>query len=93
MALAPLVALYVKFKLVSFAVRLALFLVVFEAFKRTLNWGLLEITSKIGGISIPCTFSYILNSLDILTMITFGASFYASIAIGKFFYRSLMTFL
>ena len=88
--IAPLVALYIKFKLVQYAVKLALFLAIYLSFKSTLQWGINEIMTKIGVLNMPCMISYVLNSLDVFSMINFALSFFATIKIGKFFYNSLV---
>ena len=87
--IAPLLALYVKYKLVNFAVRLTLFLAVFTAFKQGMQWVIDTVMSKMSGLNLPCMVSYIISSLDIMSMINFALSLWASIFIGRFFYNAL----
>lgn len=91
--IAPLLALYIKFKLVSVTVKLLLFLSIYFSFKATMDWGLNQILSRLDTLNFPCMISYILNGLDVFTMINFALSFYATVYIGKFFYNSLTRFL
>lgn len=87
--IAPLLALYVKYKLVNYAVRLALFLAVFTAFKQGMQFVVNSIMSKMGGLNLPCMVSYIISGLDIMSMLNFGLSLWGSIYIGRFFYNAL----
>ena len=87
--IAPLLALYVKYKLVNFAVRLTLFLAVFTAFKNGMQFIVNSVMSKMNGLDLPCMVSYIIASLDIMSMINFGLSLWGSIFIGRFFYNAL----
>ena len=89
-AVGSLFALYIKFRLVAFAVKIAMFTAIYFLFKNTLQWTIDLITVKLELLSFPCMISYILNGLDIMTMINFGLSFYATVYISRFL-LSLMT--
>jgi len=91
--IAPLMALYLKYKLFNFAIRLTLFLAVYVSFKNVMQWVIDTIMFKMGVINLPCMASYVMNQLDIFSMINFALSLYATIYIGKFFYNSIMKIL
>ncbi len=88
--IAPLMALYVKYKLVSFAVKLSLFMVIYFSFKATMSWAVETITSKLDVVNFGCTITYIINELEMFGMINFALSFWATIKVGKFFYNSIV---
>ena len=91
--IAPLLALYIKYRLVQMAVRLTLFLAVFTSFKVGVQWVVDVVMSKMGTLSLPCMASFIISQLDVINMINFGLSLYASIYIGRFFYSSITKLL
>ena len=88
--IAPLLALYVKFRLVAFGIKIVLFTAIYMLFKSTMQWVINYVLSKMNTLDFPCMISYIINSLDILPMINFALSIWATIYIGKFL-LNLMT--
>jgi len=88
--IAPLMGLYIKYRLVQYAVKLMLFLAVYQAFKESMQYIINTIMSKVGVLNMPCMISFIMNELEIFTMINFALSVYGTIYIGKFFYNSIM---
>lgn len=74
----------------SYAVKLILFGAVYLSFKGGMQWAIDTVMSKMGNADFPCMTSYILNSLDIFSMINFALSFYATVYLGRFFYNSIM---
>ncbi len=88
--IAPLLALYVKFKLVAFGIRIALFMAVYALFKSTMQFVINYVVSRMNALDFPCMITYIINSLDILPMANFALSIWATIYIGKFL-LNLMT--
>ena len=88
--IAPLMALYLKYKVMQFAVKLILFMAVFTSFKQGMQFVINTIFSQMNGISFGCMSSYILDSLDVFPMLNFGLSLWATIYIGRFFYNSIM---
>ncbi len=84
--LAPLFALYVKFRLFQIAIKVVIFGAIYYAFKVGFEKMLKILLDKIGAIHLDCTTLYILNSLDIFAMVNFAISFYAMVYLSKFFY-------
>ena len=88
--IAPLLALYLKFRVVQFAFKLVLFGLVYTLFKNSMQFVITTIMTKMGTFELPCMASYILNSLDIFSMINFGLSVWGTIYIGRFLLNSFM---
>ena len=91
--IAPLLALYVKFRLVAFAVKIVIFTAIYLTFKSTMQWVINIIFSKMQGLEFPCMISYVLNSLDIFPMVNFALSLMATIYIGRFLLSLLARFI
>ena len=88
--IAPLLALYLKYVIMRFTVKLLLFMAVFISFKQGMQFVINTVMNKMDTTSFNCTTLYILNSLDIMSMINFGLSLWGTIYIGRFFYNSMM---
>lgn len=88
--IAPFLALYVKFRLVSFAIKASIFIIIYVSFKETMQWVINTVLVQMDGVTFPCMAAYIINSLDILPMANFALSVYATIYIGKFLYGLLI---
>ena len=91
--IAPLLALYVKFRLVAFAVKIIIFTSIYLVFKNTMQWVINIVFSKMNTLDFPCMVSYILNSLDIFPMVNFALSLMATIYIGRFLLNLLSKFI
>jgi hypothetical protein len=87
--IAPLLTLYMKFKLVQFAVKLSLFGIIYLSFKQTMQWVINTVLGTLDAVQLPCMVSYVMNKLDMFSMINFALSFYATVYLGKFFYNQL----
>lgn len=86
----PLLALYIKFKIAQFTLKVALFGLLYLFFKQGMEWSIAQIMGKLNGLNFPCMTTYILNSLDIFSMINFALSFYASVYISRFVYNNII---
>ncbi len=89
MFIAPLLAMYVKFRLVSFAVKIVIFLAIYKTFQMSMSFIINLVISKMSVVQFPCMVSYIVNSLDIFPMINFALSVFATIYVGKFLLNML----
>ena len=88
-SIAPLMALYLKYRVVKFAASLMLFLALFSAFKMGMEFVIDTIMSKMTSLNFGCTASWIIQELDVMSMLNFGLSLWATIYIGRFFYNSV----
>jgi len=88
-----LAVLYIKFKLISLAVKVMIFFAIYLSFKAALQETILLISSKMDALSYPCTVAFVLRELQIFDMINFAVSFYAMIYISKFFYKAAIRFI
>ena len=89
LALGSIVSLILQFKLLLYAVKLMLFMAIYLSFKSVMENAIQMVMSRIDNLEFPCMFAYILNELDVFSMLNFGLSFYAMIYVGKFFYNGL----
>lgn len=90
----PLLALYKSFKVVAIAVKIAMFVMIYFSFKTVMEWGINTLMTKLGTVgTLPPMVAWILDQLQIMTMVNFGLSFLATIYIGKFFYSSITKIL
>ena len=80
----PLLALYLKFKAAQFVIRIALFGIIYALFKDGMQYVIDTIMSKLNGINFPCMAAYVINGLDIFSMLNFALSLWATIYLGRF---------
>lgn len=91
--LKPFLQLYLQYKLANLTFRFAFAGVVFTTFKSGLDFVIEYFLSKLSSLDFPCTASYILNELQIFTMLSFGLSIFVTIVTGRFILRVLLRFV
>lgn len=85
----PLLKLYIKYKMAQIAIRFILFVTIYTLFKEGMQYIINTVFARIMGLNFPCPIAFILNGLDIFSMINFALSIWATIYIGRFFLDGL----
>lgn len=87
--IAPLLALYIKYKLFQWSIKLILFASIYIAFKQGMEFVLQTVLGKMVGLNFPCPIAFVMNGLDIFGMVNFALSLWATIYVARFFYNTV----
>lgn len=88
--IAPLLSLYLRYGVVQFGIKIALFTAIFGLFKSAMQFIITQVFGQVEALQLPCMASYIINSLDVLPMMNFALSLWGTIYIGKYLLNSMM---
>jgi len=89
-AIGGALSLYLRYEVAAFVIKFAFFSSVFLLFKVAMQFIIDTVFSKMSALQLPCMASYIINSLDVLSMINFGLSLWATIYVGRYLLTHLM---
>jgi hypothetical protein len=89
----PLIALYLKFRVANFLLKIALLEIIYIAYVSFSEYMINLLISLLTGQNFPCMLMHILDKLDIFPLLALVFSYMSTIALARFMFDKVSNLL